>query len=584
MTHLLEKFAKWTGALDLNQSTLSGAIDIVVVKHNDGTFVSTPFHVRFGKLQLLRAREKIVVVEVNDTIVPDVQMKLGEAGEAFFVKPVDELVDGVDCSASDEEFVTSPLYRSPVISPILSPTQSDGDLPESFSLPPAPLATLSVPTVESMLDNAIVPEEDFTWWTWKWGSLPKRHGSATEIAPVEHTQPEESQKNPVADAKITTKINRSTWMNSLLSMFRKDGKKNQVDGIEHQIVAVLRPRDISDDLGAIPWLVEVGILVTELGTVEVIIDSAGASPGQESLDEFFYSINDTDSENLAVETERLELPCRIRTSISSSSINDNVELLNPTSDLEMSLCGAMLTSEVIDNQAVFNQHLVSFEDFAANPTLLFNRDLIIRHGIVYYPAQVAIPLLMSYLVFRQPIPDDALLNLASSGDFKHLNDYFTNRDRIGTSGPETPSGSSRFLGWFRSPSPRRSRSAKPSPDQKPSVPTVPKSLFDDDEEAEARWSSLGFRKSLRPTSDMLASMNLQEGKNVISFSVHSTLQGVQTVEAYIYLWNEDDKLVISDVDGTITRSDLLGNIMPLMGKDWSHKGVTQLFANIISNG
>jgi phosphatidate phosphatase LPIN len=47
-------------ALFLNPSTLSGAIDVVVVKHPDGSLHSTPFHVRFGKLQLLYSSEKTV--------------------------------------------------------------------------------------------------------------------------------------------------------------------------------------------------------------------------------------------------------------------------------------------------------------------------------------------------------------------------------------------------------------------------------------------------------------------------------------------------------------------------------------------
>ena len=47
-------------ALSLNRSTLSGAIDIVVIRQPDGTFKSTPFHARFGKLHLLYSSEKIV--------------------------------------------------------------------------------------------------------------------------------------------------------------------------------------------------------------------------------------------------------------------------------------------------------------------------------------------------------------------------------------------------------------------------------------------------------------------------------------------------------------------------------------------
>ena len=44
----------------INAATLSGAIDIVVVPQEDGTLKTTPFHVRFGKLQLLNSSEKIV--------------------------------------------------------------------------------------------------------------------------------------------------------------------------------------------------------------------------------------------------------------------------------------------------------------------------------------------------------------------------------------------------------------------------------------------------------------------------------------------------------------------------------------------
>ena len=44
------------------------------------------------------------------------------------------------------------------------------------------------------------------------------------------------------------------------------------------------------------------------------------------------------------------------------------------------------------------------------------------------------------------------------------------------------------------------------------------------------------------------------------------------------------KLVISDVDGTITKSDVLGHVAPRVGIDWSHGGVTSLYSRIASNG
>jgi phosphatidate phosphatase LPIN len=60
--------------------------------------------------------------------------------------------------------------------------------------------------------------------------------------------------------------------------------------------------------------------------------------------------------------------------------------------------------------------------------------------------------------------------------------------------------------------------------------------------------------------------------------------GVAELTAYIYLLRWDTRLVVSDVDGTITRSDLLGHVLPVMGVDWSHPGITQLFHNIDKNG
>lgn len=44
----------------INQATLSGCIDVVVVRQQDGTYQCSPFHVRFGKLGVLRSKEKVV--------------------------------------------------------------------------------------------------------------------------------------------------------------------------------------------------------------------------------------------------------------------------------------------------------------------------------------------------------------------------------------------------------------------------------------------------------------------------------------------------------------------------------------------
>jgi len=51
----------------INGATLTGAIDIVIVQQEDGSFLSSPFHVRFGKLGVLRSREKVFMISIYST-------------------------------------------------------------------------------------------------------------------------------------------------------------------------------------------------------------------------------------------------------------------------------------------------------------------------------------------------------------------------------------------------------------------------------------------------------------------------------------------------------------------------------------
>ena len=91
-------------------------------------------------------------------------------------------------------------------------------------------------------------------------------------------------------------------------------------------------------------------------------------------------------------------------------------------------------------------------------------------------------------------------------------------------------------------------------------------------------------KSFFPSSNQIKKLELKEGPNEILYVVNSMTGGIQTLKSHIYLWKSNEKLIISDIDGTITKSDILGYIYPLFGKDWSHDGVTDLFTNLYKNG
>ena len=91
-------------------------------------------------------------------------------------------------------------------------------------------------------------------------------------------------------------------------------------------------------------------------------------------------------------------------------------------------------------------------------------------------------------------------------------------------------------------------------------------------------------KSFIPSPNQLKALDLAPGQNEIRFVCQTSPSGVQTLSSYIYLWHYSSKVIITDVDGTITKSDILGQVLPFFGRDWSHPGVTALFRNLYNNG
>ncbi|KAF1966657.1 LNS2-domain-containing protein [Bimuria novae-zelandiae CBS 107.79] len=88
-----------------------------------------------------------------------------------------------------------------------------------------------------------------------------------------------------------------------------------------------------------------------------------------------------------------------------------------------------------------------------------------------------------------------------------------------------------------------------------------------------------YAKTLRLTSDQLKSLGLKPGSNTMSFTVNRS-----TCSAYMFYWKHDVPIVISDIDGTITKSDALGHVLTIIGRDWTHQGVAKLYTDIVSNG
>ncbi|KAI0796995.1 Lipin/Ned1/Smp2-domain-containing protein [Abortiporus biennis] len=91
-----------------------------------------------------------------------------------------------------------------------------------------------------------------------------------------------------------------------------------------------------------------------------------------------------------------------------------------------------------------------------------------------------------------------------------------------------------------------------------------------------------YAKTLRLTSDQLKSLDLKPGPNTVTFSLSST--GVAACTARLFVWDSSDLIVVSDIDGTITKSDALGHVFTMIGRDWTHLGVAKLYTDICRNG
>ncbi|KAI1723835.1 LNS2 (Lipin/Ned1/Smp2) domain-containing protein [Ditylenchus destructor] len=93
-----------------------------------------------------------------------------------------------------------------------------------------------------------------------------------------------------------------------------------------------------------------------------------------------------------------------------------------------------------------------------------------------------------------------------------------------------------------------------------------------------------YKNSIRLSSEQLKSMGLLYGSNEARFSVTTKFQGTTWCECHIFLYKQSEMLVISDIDGTITKSDVLGHVIPAIGGTWAHEGVAKLYTQISANG
>jgi len=80
-----------------------------------------------------------------------------------------------------------------------------------------------------------------------------------------------------------------------------------------------------------------------------------------------------------------------------------------------------------------------------------------------------------------------------------------------------------------------------------------------------------------PTQEYLTSMRLAKGENRVKFTSMITHQ---CTFAKIFVWDTDVKIVVTDIDGTITRSDVRGHLCSRLGVKWHHNSVSNCFRKL----
>uniref|UniRef100_A0A8C3G4U1 phosphatidate phosphatase n=1 Tax=Cyclopterus lumpus TaxID=8103 RepID=A0A8C3G4U1_CYCLU len=484
----------------LNPATLTGGIDVIVVRQPDGSFQCSPFHVRFGKLGVLRSKEKIVDIEINGESV-DLHMKLGDNGEAFFVEE----------NENKESQVPSHLCTSPI--PLEDPEELE-EIPEGSSVAGSG-ARRKKRRRKRMRSDTHLREEA--------GSSSDEREREKDVFPSRPSSPKSDSELMVKPQESSGPQMQWNW-----------GGFPMVWPPTHTHTHFYCKRN------------------HHLGPTDIYLD---------------------DLTTLEPEVAALYFPKRYK---SLAYLSDSASY---NMDISMSLCGQEGDTSQITKEK-FTEHIVTYQDFASNPEIIEDPSLVICINSNYYNWAVAAPMVLCMTTFQKSLPKSTIERLVKDKMPKKSGRWwFSWRKR------DMDRNQVRAL-YLYATRVRQTTLDDIDSDEVAGLgrkAMIPSSLSIETLNATQCITQM-YRKSLRLTSKQIEHLNLREGANKVVFSVTTQYQGTCRCEAAIYLWNWDDHVIISDIDGTITKSDALGHILPQFGKDWTHKGIAKLYHKIHQNG
>uniref|UniRef100_A0A672RGJ4 phosphatidate phosphatase n=1 Tax=Sinocyclocheilus grahami TaxID=75366 RepID=A0A672RGJ4_SINGR len=545
----------------LNPATLSGCIDVIVVRQPDGTLQCSPFHVRFGKMGVLRSREKVVDIEINGEPV-SLHMKLGENGEAFFVKETE----------SDEEMVPSHLATSPIISEgsaLMQAQVGKGMSRLSESGNGTSIQTLG--PMQSPGDSSVMKKR-----------RKRRRKSQVDSMKREDNRDFSEDEDMFAIDMSSDDDTEATGSRSEQTV---DMEKvfNLINIITHDFCVILnlyKSKRI--------WLP----FKTSNATLHQFLDKRSRHLGSDGV--YLDDITELEPEVAALYFPKSDGATSVRgeadprsanqspQSVGSSGMDSGVDSfsdqLGDLPHIAISLCGGLSENREITSG---KRTTISYQEFADNPSIIDDPNLVVKIGTKYYNWTTAAPIVLAMQVFQKPLPKATVENIMKEKMPKKGGRWwFSWRGRNNSSKSSTPHFHFN-CGLVGDIFHRLKDESSSSEDDSEGAKQNPVS-----NQPEVLHSTGGhcYRKTLRLSSEELASLHLKDGPNDVVFSVTTQYQGTCRCEGTIYLWTWDDKIVISDIDGTITRSDTLGHILPTLGKDWTHQGIARLYHRVSQNG
>uniref|UniRef100_A0A8C7KVX7 phosphatidate phosphatase n=1 Tax=Oncorhynchus kisutch TaxID=8019 RepID=A0A8C7KVX7_ONCKI len=605
----------------INQATLSGCIDVVVVRQPDGTFHCSPFHVRFGKLGVLRSKEKVIDIEINGEPV-ELHMKLGDNGEAFFVQETEQhnvrffIVLTLWSMGDILHSLRAPLFSTvkdtvehrqhPNLHSLDSYPFSDGDWSpgdshRSLSEPMSPKSDseLMVKLSESMLRAE-------SHMQWSWGEFP-------ESTRVSKKEPSELPKT------MTITPSESTHFRVILS---SEAMEVEAGEPSPDLCIPSKPERPSPWTSTPPSVLDssqrdsgstaggASCMAGDLGSIGSKTDSPSKRRGvrkrsqhQGPEDIYLDDLNAMEPDVVArylapksesetipkhwVEVGRCDGSQSPQSSVGSAAADSGTECLSDSAgdlpDITLSLCGGVGENSEISKEK-FMEHIITYHEFAENPAIIDNPNLVVRISNRYYNWTLAAPLILSMQAFQKNLPKATEEAWVKEKMPKKSGRWWFWRKssvkQVGTASQIVPySLYSVILRSNKAKAVDDSSSDEESKELNTVAPTEHMHT-----ELPPPTGSHSYMKSLRLSSDQIVSLKLREGPNDVTFSITTQYQGTCRCEGTIYLWNWDDKVIISDIDGTITKSDVFGQILPQLGKDWTHQGIAKLYHSVHENG